>query len=563
MTPIPRWFQKEAAEAPLNWDYKNKGNPLIVCPTGGGKTHILGYFCQQVLSRWPGQQILVLSRRTKIIEQNVATIQQYLPHGEVGVFAASLNKKQRRSVTVGSIGTVANNVHFFRGITIVLVDECHEVPVASTGQYRHVLEAIGAHVIGLTATPFRLGGGYLYKGEQALFGGICYEIDILTLLQEGYLTDLVCKDVRQTDNKLQMRTDGVRKAGGDFVTKALAEEFDRQELTARICDDLALYRDVCKKWLIFAIDIKHAENIAELLTERGIRVGTYHSKLSKSERHLVESKFNRGDLQSLVSVESLTTGYDCPEVDLVGVLRPTQSPVLHIQLLGRGLRVVYADWFVHGGADDNPEGRRRAIAEGPKPVCIVRDYAGNISRLGPINDVTVKEPGKKKKKGNPITKTCPKCYNLCAGSAKFCSCGHEFTFREKIKTIATKASPIKKPNEWVEVAAVHYGIYVNKRTSIRTLHVVYYDTSGNSYAEYKRFDAGSNAHIYASRWWRKNAVDPTSPVPQDVDSAYHRAMNRELYAPTHILVDKPKGKRYYNVTQTRRLLDENTQAVQV
>jgi len=531
-----RWYQVEAVNGVFHWFYEgNGGNPLVVCPTGAGKSRIMGRFCRMVLDRWPDQEILILTHVGKLVEQDAEAVRKYLPDSAVGVFSAGLGLKQRRRITVASIQTAANSPHYFRGITIVLVDECHRIPHKAVGQYRKFLDLFTCPVVGLTATHFRLGTGYLHEGDERLFTGVCYEVDLLTLVDQGYLSDMIAREPT-----IEMNTNGVRKAGGDFVVRALAEQLDREELTAQICDDLVQYKERYRKWLLFAIDVKHAEHVQHALLERGIVAAVVHSKQSKGANDTSIAKFEEGSAQALVSIETLTTGYDCPSVDLVGLLRPTASPVLHIQMLGRGSRVVYAD----GHILDTPEQRLAAIAAGPKPHCIVRDYAGNIKRLGPINAVQV-QAKKKKGAGEAITKVCPDCGLMVAGSVRICpSCKHEFVFKQKLKTKAGKdevitrrkqAEPPKKHRVTLHVDAVAYGLYVG-RSGKQTLHVVY--TCGyQTYTEYKLFDAASTAWFISKRWWNDRTLDKRRGVPKTSQEAHKRAMSGELLPPREITVE--------------------------
>jgi DNA repair protein RadD len=123
------------------------------------------------------------------------------------------------------------------------------------------------------------------------------------------------------------------------------------------------------------------------------------------DRIVKETKI--GKYKCIVNVNILSVGYDNPRIDLIGILRPTNSPVLHVQALGRGSRA-------------HPE----------KVSCLVLDFAGNTSRLGPINDPFIKMKGKGKEGGDPIMKDCPDCDSIVAPAVKICpDCGHKFKFR--------------------------------------------------------------------------------------------------------------------------------------
>ncbi len=485
----PYWFQDEAVESTIGYFTEKIGkHPLVVMPTGSGKSHVLGKFVKRVLSSWADQRILVLTHREKLIEQDYRAICNYWAKGEVGMYSAGLKLRQRRKVTVAGIQSVWRKPELFEHYTVILVDEAHMIPPKSTGQYRTFLGNFPCPVIGLTATHFRLGSGYLHKGEGRLFDGIAYECDMLVLMDQGYLCKLL---PRETDAHLD--TEGLHTQNGDFKKDEMVNRFDKASITQPIINDLLKYREKRRKWLVFAIDIDHCEHIAEALRKHGMTAQTVHSKLSRDERIVAHELYERGSIQALVSVETLTTGFDDPEIDLIALVRPTKSPVMHIQMIGRGLRT-------SPGKED----------------CMILDYAGNIKRLGPINDVHVPEPKKKKKgSGKVVTKHCPVCDAETYASALTCTvCGFTFLRDTHLEIeagteeiVATK----KKAKGWPRWYDVEY-ISLSRPAS-DLIRINFRCTDGNTF--YK----------------------------QDTASLFHAAANTLLdFPPKRILI---KRKRFY------------------
>ena len=521
---IPRYYQKEAVDSIFNYFYDGgRGHPLVVASTGAGKSHILGMFCKEVLTRWPDQRILILTHVDTIIKQDYLAVRKHLPPNQVGIYSAGVGRKERKAVTVAGIQSIYQKYSLFSGTTIILIDEAHTVPPKGEGQYRSFLSKFTCPIVGLTATHFRLGSGYLHEGDGRIFTDVIYETDIEKLIEEGFLCNLVA---REPDALVDM--EGVKTQNGDFSKKETVERLDREGLTESIINDLLQYKDNYKHWLVFAIDIEHAELIALFLNDAGIRTAVVHSKQSKALNNALKDDFCYGMYQALVSVESLTTGFDAPFVDLIALIRPTKSPVLHIQMIGRGLRT-------------HPD----------KEYCLVLDYAGNVPRLGPINDVHIASR-KKKGKGNAITKTCPECKTILPGSVRTCTfCGHEFVFKEKINDEAATDKIIKPKKEkkevkpaWYQVDSIAYSEYLGK--SGLTLQVLY-RCGLRSFFEYKQFDFGSKASYHSKYWWKHRAIDNTLDSPVNSREAVIRAQAGDLKEPHAILVLE-KG-RYPDIQQ--------------
>lgn len=498
---------------------------MVIAPTGAGKSHIIGLFCKRVLTQWPSQRIIVLSHVDTILKQDYLTLREHLPSGQVGLFSASVGRKERRAVTVAGIQSVYNKWMYFKGTTIILIDEAHTVPPRGEGMYRTFLSNFNVPIVGLTATHFRLGTGYLHEGEGRIFTDIAYEIDIERLIEEGYLCKLIPKD--PTDN-LHINVEGVHTQQGDFVKRELVERATRSGLTAAIIEDLKQYRDKYKRWLTFAIDIKHAEDIARRLNEIGVRSGVVHSKQTKTINEETKALFKIGAYQCLVSVETLTTGFDDPQIDLIPLMRPTKSPVLHIQMIGRGLRI-------------HPD----------KDHCRILDYAGNVHRLGPINDVQIKTR-KKKGKGPGITKTCPNCRTILAGAVRVCPiCAHVFEFKEKLKDTASSKKIIKpkKPtfeDNWYDVDSVAYNEYVGRNgLSLMTS----YRCGLRTFFDHKRFDPHTRAGAHAAYWWRMNAINTYFKPPENTQQAISWAQNGRLRKPRRIFVRE--GLQYPQIMRTQ------------
>lgn len=486
-------FQQDAIDSVFEYFYAgNKGHPLIAAPTGSGKSHILAGLCATAVEKVPKVRILVLTHTKDIILQDAKIMREYLPPEKVGIYSAGLGARQLRQFTVASIQSIYKHSELCQDYSLVIVDEAHMIPPTGEGRYRTFLGGMDhVRVIGLTATPFRRGHGMLTEGH--LFDKIVYEIPPQMLIDRGLLSTLTSKATSYTAN-----VNGLKKTGGDYNKLALKHRLDRSAITANIADILKDFKDKRKAWLVFAIDIEHCEHIANELNNRGILAVAVHSKLDVDRTEVLDL-FKRGRIQAVVSVETLTTGFDAPNIDLIALMRPTASPVLHVQMLGRGMRI----------AED-------------KEDCLVLDFAGNVQRLGPVDEVLVaskKTP--KKGKGQMPTKVCPECNEIVSAVAKKCvACGYVFPVRAKL-LLETKQEAVLKSQKKKEVlqdstvSAVRYTKH--KRSGKKpSLKVTYICGLTVFHSEWIAFEHTGYPRKKAINWWQART---NVRVPDTVEEA--------------------------------------------
>lgn len=453
-------------------------HPLAAVPTGAGKTKIMGNFIYKLLELCPYYNILILSHTENILKQDHEAISSFFPGIRIGLYSSGLRSRSIEKITVAGIQSVYKNAKYFKKFQIVIIDEAHTVPTRGNGMYRQFFRVVNATRIGLTATHFRTGHGLLHEGEGRMFNKLSYDLSSMDnfnkLVDDGYLTNLISKPT-----EMIMDVDGLRKAAGDFNQKDLSERFDRETITKRAVAETVNMGYNYKSWLVFAIDIAHADNITEELIKLGISAVSLHSR-AEIDRHQVTEDFINKKFRALVSVGMVTTGFDAPNVDLLVLLRPTMSPVLHVQMVGRGLRV----------------------CEG-KTHCLVLDFAGNTERLGPINNVQIPVKGKKKGNGQPITKRCPHCGCIFHPTVKICDvCGHEFEFVQKLRTSNSELEIVQRAQEkkerWVNVSSVSYAIH-EKKNFPDSLKVTYH-CGISSFSEYVCLNHNGYAKHMATNW---------------------------------------------------------------
>ena len=364
-----RDYQIDAVNGVYDWMRREPGNPVCVAPTGSGKAILIARICRDAWQT--SRRVIVLAHVKELLQQEADKLQRICPDLSFGVYSAGLESRDTASqILVAGIQSVHNKARLLGGFDLVIIDEAHRVSTKQEGIYRSFLRDLkqinpDTRLIGFTATPYRTGEGKIY-GDGKLFDDVAYEIDILTLIKQGYLSALISK--AGYDDALA-DYDALHIERGDFV----ASEVERLALdTPRVwaaCRDIADKTADRKSVLIFAVSVRHAKKIREILNKAfGQECGLVTGSTPAEERAALQRRFRDKSLKYLVNVNVLTTGFDAPATDCVALLRPTASPVLYVQMVGRGFR----------------------IAPGKKN-CLVLDFGGNVMRHGPIIRVTVRE----------------------------------------------------------------------------------------------------------------------------------------------------------------------------
>lgn len=486
-----RYYQNESINSIFDYFEKSSGNPLIALPTGTGKSHVIAGFTETVLKQWPYQRFMMLTHVKELIEQNYKKLLEHWPYAPVGIYSTGLKRKEmQHPIIFGGVASVINNVEAFGHRDLLIIDEAHLLSPKDGSMYQRVISQLLAinpylKVIGLTATPYRLGQGLLI--DDGLFTDICYNKTDLKgfneLLREGYLCKLI---PRPTETELDI-SNVKMDSSGDFKKNELQAAVDKKDVTAKALSELLKFSSDRGSWLIFASGIEHSEHISEMLNELGIPTAAVHSKM-QYDRDEVIRDFKSGVLRCVVNNNVLTTGFDHPKIDLIGSLRPTVSPGLHVQMLGRGTRI--------SPGKDN---------------CLVLDFAGNVKRLGPINDPVI--PRRKgQRTGEAPIKVCPQCDVMVHASVRVCdNCGYEFPRYTKITQTASEAELIRSglpETKWVKVMGAFYSRHKKngKPDSVK----VTYQCGLRQFTEYI-FPEGKGDRFF--KWWKERSV---APVPKTV-----------------------------------------------
>jgi len=452
----------------------------------------------------------------ELVQQNAEELLNLWNEAPIGIYSAGLKQKDTaHPIIFGSIQSMIKHPDWFGHRDIVFVDEAHLVSAEESSQYQTFfafLKLINPNlkIIGMSATLYRMGMGMII--DNGLFTDVVYDKTNLEgfneLLYKGYMAPLI---PLRTKTELDVSDVGVSK--GEFVSTQLQGAVDKAHITYKALQELVHAGQHRKSWLIFASGIEHAEHIAEQLGAFGVDCAPVHSKRPADYNDAAIKAFKSNQLRAIVNYGKLTTGFNHPEIDLIGMLRPTLSVPLWVQMLGRGTRPA-------------------------KENCLVMDFARNTPRLGPINDPQIPKM-KKGDVGEMPIKICENCgaYNHTRVT-HCCNCGEPFTFQVKIvskagtdeliKAAITEPSPII---ETLDVLGAHYEKH-KSRYGVKppTLKVTYF-TRGLPYKEWICLEHSGMAGKIARDWWRKRHKEEP---PATIDAALLKIS--ELKCPRFIRV---------------------------
>lgn len=518
-----RQYQRQAVEAVYRAFLNGTAAPLVVMPTGSGKAPTLCTFIREALEQWPDQRMLMLVHVRELVEQNLRTMLRIWPDAPVSVYSAGLRSRNLSGqVVFGSIQSLYRQAYSLQKVDLVIVDEAHLIPASGDGMYRKLLADLavinGGQVpmVGFTATPFRLSSGSLVEGKGRVFDSIAHEVGLLELIDGGYLCPPI---TRATDTKIDTR--GVAIRGGEFMAAALQAAADRAEITEAACDEIVKAGADRRSWLVFSTGVDHALHIRDALRARGITCERVTGETPLGERDQIIRAYKAGRIRCLTNDSVLTTGFDAPQTDLLAVLRPTQSPGLWVQMVGRGTRT----------------------AEG-KTDCLVLDFGGNAMRHGPIDQITGRV---KTGTAPPPMKECPDCQAvILAGLAECPHCGFEFDISRERKrhTVTASATPLLSSDvsDWLPVSGITYHEHTKpgSPTSMRCD----YHCGLAKYSEWVCLEHDGYPRKKAERWWTNRL---TAPVPETVDLALRQG---HLLAKPAFIRIRPDGK-FWRIVQVR------------
>jgi superfamily II DNA or RNA helicase len=403
--------------------HHGKDDKIIHCaPTGSGKTIMQAKICKREMDR--GNSTAILTPRNEIFTQTHEVTADLCGHNNVSILRAMRKGEfwqPGNPVHVVSwptmISRARKNDFFFPKVDRVQVDECH---LSMAPKILEILEhyAPKAVIDGWTATPARMTG----KGLGRFFTAIKHVTSVRQLIKEGYLCPVEYWGGATPDMH------GIKIVRGDWEVGKLSKA--SQKLVGDVVDNwLRLASD--RHTIVFAVDIAHCEMLAHKFKQTGIKAAALHVRMDQEDRDEVVRQFKAGIIQVLVNVSIASYGFDAPSVNCVVVARKTRSIVLHLQMIGRGMRP---------GIDE--AGDRITDPEDPDfKTLMVLDHAGNVHDLGMADDLfrwrldegkkataRVNEEGEEQA---PSSHTCEECGHIFSQSRVCPQCGWKVPFSKK------------------------------------------------------------------------------------------------------------------------------------
>ncbi len=345
---------------------------LLQAATGAGKTVMATSLMQYYTRNW-GFRCLFLAHKAILVRQALKRMQASFEDADFDVdcLCASVQKPGHvdSHIIVASPQTLARRLDDLPRIDMVIIDECHRVPPRDQASlYSDIMRAViarrpNARIVGITATPWRLGQSCIYgpsaaMGHATWWDSLDVHISIATLQEQGWLAPLTAMAC-EPDEELAHLPVG---ASGDFREDALEDTLLKPLHLGSAVKAVERQAQDRRHIAVFCVSIAHARALADRFCDAGFTAAAIDSKAGQQANLQVLADFASGKVRVLCSVGMLTEGWDCPQTDCLLMCRPTLSPALYVQMVGRGLRV----------------------AQG-KTDCLLLDLSGNIYRHGSPN----------------------------------------------------------------------------------------------------------------------------------------------------------------------------------
>lgn len=360
---------------------------VVAMPTGAGKTMTAAKIIEG--ARAKRNRVIFTAPAISLIDQTVSAFEAEGLSG-LGVMQANHPRTDALApIQIASVQTLQRRE--IPDAAMVIVDECH---IRSEVIERLMDERPDVFFVGLSATPWAKGMGLRWQD-------LVTPITIAELIEQGYLSRFTAFAPDVPDLR------GVKVQNGDFVASALEEVMGEAKLLGNVVHTW-LEKGEHRPTLCFAVNRAHAAELKAQFEKHGIASGYVDAMTDRIEREHINARFRDGEIKVICSVRTMTTGVDLP-VSCIIDAAPTKSEMLHVQKIGRGLRV-------NPGTED----------------CLILDHAGNSLRLGLVTDIhhrtlNAQQPGEKqeaKAAAEKLPKPCTSCGILHTG--KVCpACGHE------------------------------------------------------------------------------------------------------------------------------------------
>lgn len=326
--PELRSYQKQAIERVFK-SFESNNSVMLQMPTGTGKTVVF----TELVKRWLdtkgiGKRVLFVVHRSELVDQIMGHL------SSLGIASHRIQGKIDKEnlinfrVHVGTVQTLQNPDKLPENLSLIVIDEAHHTPAMS---YRRIIDSYSKvntlKVLGVTATPQRLSG----ENFSDLFDDLILSEPIKKFQELGFLSPtrhFVTSLPNLSELQLKMN---------DYDEGASEKLMLREDIMADLVDSYQQYAQG-KKAIVFAVSVKHSMEIAKRFLAIGIKSAHIDGKTPAESRKNIVEKFKRGEIQILSNVNVFTEGFDCPDVEVVQLARPTKSLVMYLQMVGRVMR---------------------------------------------------------------------------------------------------------------------------------------------------------------------------------------------------------------------------------
>lgn len=395
-----RPYQEVAVDAACEALDKHR-NTIVVAPTGAGKTIMLSALVGK--RHRAGKKVLVMQHRDELVDQNKSKFEKINPYLTTSIVNGTV-KHWDGDAVFSMVQTISREKNMAKrpAFDMVVIDESHH---AAADTYVRVIKAVkednpNVEIVGFTATPNRGDG----KGLRKVFNNCSHQIEITTLIREGFL---VPPKTYVVDCGVRDQLNNVKRKGNDFDMDEVESIMNRRVINNKVVEEWFKYASD-RKTVVFCSTIKHAEDLTNTFLDCDVNAELVTGETPKAERAQILHDLAHGDVQVVVNVAVLTEGFDAPPVSCVVLTRPCSQKSTMVQMIGRGLRTV------------NPE----EFPDVVKTDCIVLDFGTSVFTHGSLEDSVNLDD---REKGEAQTKECPSCGAEVPLGTKICQfCGHEF-----------------------------------------------------------------------------------------------------------------------------------------
>ena len=316
--------------------WKTQRGVMLQMPTGTGKTRLFASLIRNIVDYGSknkiAYKILVLVHRTELIDQidEELGIKYHLAHG---IIQSRERERKNYPIQIASVQTLSRRLSSWtdKAFDFIIVDEAHHITANS---YQKIVNAFpNAKLLGVTATPYRLSG----LGFTETFQSLITSPSVLEFINKGYLSKYQYYSIPRY-SLLQKQIDKIKKfSQGDYAESEIERICNNEQIRAQVVDTYLEHANG-KKGIVYTINQEHNRNLCAAFREKGIKTVAIDSNTDRDIRDGYIEDFKNNKIDIICNVNIFSEGFDCPDIEVVILARPTLSLSMFLQQVGRGLR---------------------------------------------------------------------------------------------------------------------------------------------------------------------------------------------------------------------------------